>query len=139
MQNWFKLDNAAKIFPPTQTKEYSSMFRLSVTLTELVDVTILQKAQENILKRLPNFACRLKKGFFWYYFERQKGTPPIYKDIYNPMQKINFIANKFFLYRILYLNNRIALEFFHVLTDGTGGLTFLLSLTRFIAYSEPSY
>lgn len=31
--------------------------------------------------------------------------------------------------RVLYYGNRVSVEFFHVLTDGTGGMTFLKALT----------
>lgn len=129
MKNWFKLDNAAQIYPPTQTRNWAFMFRLSVSLTEQIDPDILNEAHKNILKRMPSFACRLRKGLFWYYLERIDGVPPIYEDRYNPMSKINLKENRYFQYRLLYYKNRIAVEFFHVLTDGAGGLTFLISLT----------
>ena len=128
MKKWYKLDNAAKIYPPTQRRNWAFMFRLSVCLTEEVNPDILKEAQKNILKRMPSFACRLRKGLFWYYLERIDGEPPIYEDRYNPMSKINLKENRYFQYRLLYYKNRIAVEFFHVLTDGTGGLTFLMSL-----------
>ena len=33
------------------------------------------------------------------------------------------------MFRIRYFDTRIAIEYFHALTDGTGGITFLLTLT----------
>lgn len=129
MKAWYKLDNAAKIYPPTQTADWAAMFRVSVTLTEPVDPALLIQAQENALKRFPSFACGLRKGLFWYYLEQLDGAPPLCEDIWNPMQKIQAKANRHFLYRLLLYKNRIAVEFFHTVTDGTGGITFLLSLT----------
>jgi hypothetical protein len=96
MKKWFKLDNAAQIYPPTQTRNWAFMFRLSVSLTEQIDPDILNEAHKNILKRMPSFACRLRKGLFWYYFERMDGVPPIHEDRYNPMSKINLKENRYF-------------------------------------------
>ena len=130
MQKWFKLDNAAKIYPPTQKNDWASMFRFSATLSDNIDLDILEIAHEHTLKRFPSFACRLRKGLFWYYLERIEGVPPLMEDIYNPMQKLDDRNNRHFMYRILYYRNRIACEFFHALTDGTGGMTFLLTLVN---------
>lgn len=127
---WFRLDNAAKIYPPAQTKHWMAMFRLSATLAEQVDVQILEQALYSTLQRFPSFACRLRSGLFWYYFEHIDGIPPIEKDVRNPMAHIRMKENKHFMFRVRYYENRIAVEYFHALTDGTGGLTFLLSLVR---------
>lgn len=130
MSTWFKLDNAAKIYPSAATRRWQSMFRLSVTLTEPVDPALLARAQERALKRFPSFAVRLRRGFFWYYLEHLDGAPPITEDLRNPMGRLTPRENRGFQYRLLYYKNRIALEFFHVVADGTGGMTFLLSLTN---------
>ena len=128
MTKWFKLDNAAKIYPPVLNKNWSPLFRLSVDMTEDVDPDILSEAQKVTLIRFPSFSTTLKRGFFWYYLEQIEGAPPIRPDVDNPLQKLVFHKNNGFMYRLLYYKNRIAVEFFHSLTDGTGGLTFLLSL-----------
>ncbi len=59
---WLKLDNAAKIYPPSRTRGWAAMFRLSVTLTEPIDPALLAAAQRTVLKRLPTFAYRLRRG-----------------------------------------------------------------------------
>ena len=130
MPTWLKLDNAAKIYPPSATRRWQSMFRLSVTLTEPVDPDMLALAQERALKRCPSFAVRLRHGLFWYYLEQVEGAPPVAEDLANPMRPLDAKANRRFLYRLLYHRNRIAVEFFHVLTDGTGGMTFLLTIVN---------
>ncbi|NLD18434.1 MAG: alcohol acetyltransferase [Tissierellia bacterium] len=128
MSKWFKLDNAANIYPSTQTSDWTAMFRISVTLSEDVDLQILEEAQINTLKRFPSFAARLRKGMFWHFFEQIDGAPPILDDIYNPTQPLIFRRNRYFMYRLLCHKNRISVEFFHALTDGSGAMTFLLSL-----------
>jgi len=125
---WLKLDNAATIYPSTLTKRYASMFRMSITLKEKVDINILQKAANNIIKRFPAFRYELKQGFFWCYFKYNDRPILIQEDYKNPMLRINFKDNNGFMFRIRYFDKRISIEFFHALTDGTGAITFLLTL-----------
>ena len=125
---WMKLDNAAKIYPPARTRGWAAMFRLSVTLTEAVDPAALEKAHLAVLKRFPAFSVRLRRGLFWYYLDRMEGAPALQKDVGNPLVRMDLRENRRFLYRIRYHGRRIAVEFFHALTDGSGGLTFLLTL-----------
>ena len=125
---WLKLDNAAKIYPPSRTRGWAAMFRLSVTLTENIDPAILAKAQRAALRRFPTFAFRLRRGFFWYYLERMQGEPEIQRDVGNPLVRMDLRENGRFMYRVRYHGRRIAVEFFHALTDGTGALSFLMTL-----------
>ena len=63
-QLWMRLDNAAKLYPAVRTKNWSNVFRLSVTLKEIIDPVILQSALEITIKRFPSVAMRLRHGFF---------------------------------------------------------------------------
>lgn len=126
--DWLRLDNAAKIYPPARSRYWSPMFRLSAELSEVIDTVLLKTALDHTLARLPSFACRLRKGFFWYYLERLEGTPEILPDVNNPMTYFNAKENKNFLFRVRCCGSRLALEFFHVVTDGSGATTFLLTL-----------
>lgn len=126
--SWIKLDNAATIYPSTLTRKYASMFRMTITLNEKIDKKILTEALETTIKRFPVFRYTLKTGLFWCYFKHIKGIPAIQEDFKNPMLRINFKENNGFMFRIRYFDRRIAIEVFHALTDGTGAITFLLSL-----------
>ena len=44
MSKWYRLDNAAKIFPPSKNKYDAKIFRFSVSLKENVDKKILETA-----------------------------------------------------------------------------------------------
>ena len=66
---WRKLDNSAKIFPLSSSRKYSSVFRLSAVMKENISPKLLEKAVNNALNKFEFFKVRLKKGFFWYYFE----------------------------------------------------------------------
>ena len=41
---WVRLDNAAKIYPAARRSNWSNIYRLSVTLREDVDTSILKSA-----------------------------------------------------------------------------------------------
>ena len=125
---WFKLDNAAKIYPAAKSRNWTALFRLSATLTEPVDPAILHEAQKSTLKRFPSFALKLRRGMFWYYLERMEGEPALQQDVANPCVRMDLRENRGFMFRVRYHENRIAVEIFHVLTDGTGGLCFLKTL-----------
>ncbi len=127
-RKWMKLDNAAKIYPAAKRRNWKALFRLSATLTEEIDTTVLEKAQRSTLARFPGFALKLKRGVFWYYLEHNEGGPDIRPDGAYPCAPMDFGENKGFMFRVLYHGRRIAVEIFHVLTDGSGGLCFLKTL-----------
>ena len=122
-----RIDNAANIYPAALTKKYASLFRMSVTLTEPVDVRLLQEALETVSERMPTFRCRLESGSFWWHLKRQKKAPQV-KPL-APLSRPHFRDNGGFLYRVSPDGCRIVLDVFHALTDGTGAETFLLTLT----------
>ena len=127
-KNWMKLDNAAKIYPAAKKRKWKALFRLSAELTENIDADVLAMALKSTLARFPGFALELKRGMFWYYLEQIDEQPEIRQDIGYPCEQMNFRENKGFMFRIRYYHRRIAVEIFHVLADGTGGICFLKTL-----------
>ncbi len=125
---WYRLDNAALIYPSIQSDRITTMFRISMTLKETVDPKILQASLEEVIKKFPFYRVRLKKGFFWYYLEHNPKLPRVERDVRYPLGRLHPNLGKRFLFRIRYWQSRIAVEFCHVLTDGTGGITFLKAL-----------
>ncbi|MCM1133664.1 MAG: hypothetical protein NC340_09370 [Ruminococcus flavefaciens] len=125
---WLKLDNAAKLYPAVKTKNWSNVFRLSVTLQEKINPDILQSALDVTVKRFPSIAMKLCKGFFWYYLESSE-APEVIPERPYPCSKMTPKDLRKCAFRVLYYENRIAVEFFHSLTDGNGGLIFLKTLT----------
>ncbi len=125
---WVKLDNAAKIFPASRRRGWYNMFRLSAELSEPVDKDVLQSALNITIRRFPTVAAKLKTGFFWYYLEEIESAPEVVPDGYQPLMPRPFGKVRECAIRVLYRNNRVAVEFFHAVTDGTGGLVFLKTL-----------
>ena len=126
---WYPLDNAAKIYPLSMTRGKMAIFRMSVYLKEDVVPEILQMALTFTIKRFPVFATTLKQGFFWYYLDSTKRRFIVEPERSMPCQPIAISASGSQSFRVLYFGNRISVEYFHVLCDGTGGLTFLKTLT----------
>ena len=128
-KTWYKLDNAAKIFPGQSTSSYSNVYRLTVTLKEKVNPQLLEMALLKTMPRFPSFDVRIRNGFFWHYLEKNpNGAPPVRPDSANPCLRINPKENKGYLLRVFYYENRMSVEFYHVLTDEFGASRFFMTL-----------
>ena len=125
---WMRLDNAAKIYPAALRAKWSNVFRLSATLTEEVDPALLQSALDVTARRFPSIATRLRKGVFWYYLQELEHAPPLTEESSYPLTHMRRRDLRKCAFRVIAYKNRIAVEFFHSLTDGTGGLIFLKTL-----------
>ena len=104
-KQWFKLDNAATVFPGQNTSRWSNIFRFSVMLTEKIDPDILEQALADVMPRFPCYDVRIRNGLFWHYFEKNpNGIPEIQPDIVNPCHRVKFKENRGYLFRIYYWN-----------------------------------
>ena len=122
---WFPLDDAAKIYPFSMEHGRQQMFRLSVYFKEDIVPVILQMALTFTIKRFPSFATTLKKGFFWHYLDTVKKRFAVTEECDMPCQPIKVSMSGSGAFRLTYYKNRMSVEFFHALTDGTGGMIFL--------------
>ena len=127
-KNWYRLDTAALIFPAVARRDWCNVFRLSATLSEPVDAAVLQRAADDLRARFPSFFVSLHRGFFWYYLEENRRPVTVREDYAYPLAFMSRRELHENCLRILYYKNRIAVEFFHSLTDGRGGSVFLCSL-----------
>ena len=127
-RKWYRLDTAALIFPATARRDWSNAFRVSATLNEPVDPEILQRAADELRRRFPSFFVTLHKGFFWYYLEESEQPVSVRSDFAYPLTFMSSRELRRNCMRILYYRDRIAVEFFHSLSDGRGGTVFLCNL-----------
>lgn len=127
-KQWFKLDTAGLIFPATRRKNWINVFRISATLIEPIDPIILQQAVDQLKKRFPSFYVALKPGFFWNYLQSINQPLLVRQDYASPLIHMSKKELRRCCMRIYYHQNRIAVEFFHSITDGTGGSVFVRSL-----------
>ncbi len=127
--DWYPLDAAAKVYPLSMSHKQMAVFRLSAYLDSDIVPELLQMALTFTIKRFPFFATTIKNGVFWHYIDAAKRRFPVEPESTVPCADINVSMTGSKSFRVLYFKNRVSCEFFHILTDGTGGMVFLKSLT----------
>ena len=127
-KKWYRLDTAALIFPAVARKNWRNAFRVSASLNEPVDPDVLQRAAADLRPRFPSFFVTLQRGAFWYYLEESAEKVRVKPDYAYPLTLMSSKELRQNCMRILYHENRIAVEYFHVLADGRGGMIFLSNL-----------
>jgi NRPS condensation-like uncharacterized protein len=125
---WTKLDNAAKIFPPNSNERDTKVFRFVSELKDEINRDILQDALDKTLLLFPFYQVILRRGAFWYYFESTDLRPEVTEENKLPCSRLYKPNRRNLLFEVTYYKNRINLEVFHALTDGTGALGFLKTL-----------
>jgi len=128
---WVKLDNAAKIFPPTSNERDTKVFRFVCELRDVIDKSFLQEALDKTMPLFPFYRTVLRRGFFWYYFESTDLVPKVEEEYKLPCSMLYHPNRRNLLFEVTYYKNRINLEVYHALTDGTGALAFLKTLLYF--------
>ena len=126
--NWYKLDNAGQLFPMLFSLNNTNSFRLACILKEEVDPSLLFEAVKETLKRFPTFDVKLKKGYFWYYLEKNNKNPIIRKESPYICESNDFELQNGFPFNITYHEKRISIEIFHAISDGTGGMEFFKAI-----------
>lgn len=127
---WRRLDNTAKLFAAVSGEDLSSVFRIAVVLKEPVDPELLHRALLFTLPEFENFRVKLRKGFFWYYFETNNRDPVVEEEQSAPCRFIDPHRGERFPFRVSYYGCRINFEVFHGLTDGLGAVGFVSRLTE---------
>lgn len=127
-ERWYKLDNAAKIYPAVRNANWASVFRIDAILKDEIDPEALQSALLMTYKRFPTFSVRISRGLFWYYFEPKESEPKVMAEDTFPLKPFTEERDNGYLYRVLYFGKRISLEVFHSVSDGYGGTVFLKTL-----------
>lgn len=125
---WMRLDNAAQLYASSSSRRDPKVFRFACELNEPVDPTLLQQALESCLDTFQMFRCVLRRGLFWYFLELTDRMPSVTPEKTPPCSPPFHRYEHNFLFTVSYFQNRINLEVYHVLTDGTGALQFLRML-----------
>ncbi|MCL1832711.1 MAG: hypothetical protein FWG45_07385 [Oscillospiraceae bacterium] len=124
---WYKLDNAAKIFPPTSSKSDTKVFRFSCELNDAIDPATLQSALDAAIDDFAGFRCTLKRGMFWYYLEQSDIMPRVHEEDTPPCSMF-YLERKGLLFEVTWYGKRINVEIYHALTDGTGAVQFIKTI-----------
>ena len=125
--SWSRLDNAAKIFPPTSHGSATGVFRLSCELTEPVAPDVLQTALDRTLKRYPHLLMVMRRGVFWYYLEQTTLRASVVPEHAPPCAAL-YEGSRSLLFRVSYWRHKVSLDMYHVLADGAGAIEFFESL-----------
>ena len=125
---WYPLDPGEKLYPLSMKQGEMPMFRLSVYFRQNVQPDLLQMALDFTIKRFPSFATTVKSGVFWHYLDSTKRRFVVEEEKGIPCTPMHVASSGSQVFRILYYKNRVSVEFFHVVTDGTGGMIFLKTL-----------
>ncbi len=123
--NWYRLDNVAKVFLATVSNRDTKTLRVSCTLTEIIDGALLQEAVLSAIQDRPQFQMRIRRGLFWHYMENTDINPVVTEEHDRICPLLYSPAKAMLHYRVTYFANRINLDMFHALSDGTGALEFL--------------
>jgi hypothetical protein len=127
-ERWYKLDNAAKIYPAVRRKNWAPMFRLDAVLKDEVNPECLNYALAMTYKRFPTFSVNIARGLFWYYYEPKNSAPEAKLEDSYPLRPFHEYYDKGYLFRVLYYKKRISLEVFHGISDANGASVFLKTL-----------
>lgn len=122
---WYRMDNSAMIYPMVITQKTQSIFRLGVALKENVDGNFLRIGLSTALERYPFYKVELKHGLFRPFLDENLHYPIVEKDEGNLLEIFNFKHNRHYLFRLTYFENKVFMDLFHGLCDGTGGMEFL--------------
>lgn len=126
-EDWFKLDNASKIYPSTGNTRWNAVYRVCAVMKERVDREALQQALDVVIERFPTYNVVLRKGFFWYFLQGATIRPVVTREKDYPCKKFD-IMNREPLFRVMYSGNRIMAEFSHCISDGNASTNFLNTL-----------
>ena len=127
-RRWYRLDNAATIVPSSVHGSDTRVFRIVCELNEPVDGELLQDALDLTIEEFPHYNVILRKGFFWYYLDSIQARALVTEENTKACAPLYYAGRRKLLYRVSYYRNRINLEMFHVLADGTGAFSFLKNI-----------
>lgn len=124
----FDLDSSAIIYAATQKKDWNRTFRCAAVLKQKVEPEILAKAIDDLQPRFPTLYVQLQSGFFAYKLRTVQDTAVLVKESEHPCRPVVVGRGEKPMFRVTYFANRLAVDVFHVVTDGTGVMCLLKSI-----------
>ena len=138
--DWYKLDNVAKVFLAAHNKRNPRSIRVSCILNEDIDASALQQALELTIKQRPQFQVRIRRGFFWHYLEHTDESPRVSEETLGPCPALYGDNYKGVLhYLVTYYRDRINIDMSHAISDGTGAFILLkLLVLNYLKLMHPT-
>ena len=136
---WYQVDNVANVFLASINDRDTRSLRISCTLREDVRKDILQEALDQTVALRPQFHVRIQRGLFWNYMEDAYSRPVVKEEYRRVCPHLYNAENRKRLhYEVTFFKNRINLDLFHAISDGTGALDFLnLLLLNYLKKAHP--
>ena len=124
----FPMDASATVYPYFATKTIQHSFTMEVSLDREIEPDRLRTVVERMCERFPTLFVRMRKDAFGYKLEHVHDVTPFIM----PRPPIRNMPHDFDkdenLIRITYRGDRLAVECFHSVTDGSGAITLLKSI-----------
>ena len=83
-EDWYRVDNVAKVFLAAHNNRDTRVMRVSATLNEEIDEQLLNEALGITIKSRPEFQVRIRRGFFGHYMEQTDQVPVAVKESGRP-------------------------------------------------------
>lgn len=117
-------DHSGLLYPLIMSLSEQSNYRFQASFNEEVQPDILLSAYKKTLNRFPTFKVELDAGLFRPSFVENFNEPFI--EEYNGivLGRMDPLKNRQYLIKLSYKGERVFLEVFHGLADGTGALKF---------------
>ena len=124
----YALDCSATVYPYLATKRVNQIYRMALELDTQIDVQILRRVVRNMPRRFPTMFVTLRKDKDTYRLETMRHPetavcpePAVYCQPFR-------LQNGCDLLRVTYKQNRLGIEVFHSISDGSGGMILLKTL-----------
>lgn len=124
---FYQLDNSAVFTAAVAGTSGPFVFRLSCEFDETVRLAELSASLAALRSRFPFLFVSLRHGVFWHYLDPLHDAPRVEREKAFPALPMRYRRGRPLL-RVTAYGRRIACEFHHAITDGTGALAFLRAL-----------
>ena len=126
-EHYYRLDNSAIFTAAIAGAAGPLVYRLSFELEQTIELPRLEAAIAHLVSRFPYLFVELRNGVFWHYLEPSAFPPRVEAESPWPVAPLPYRRGRP-LCRITAYGRRVACEFHHAVTDGTGAFAFLRSL-----------
>lgn len=124
----YDLDCSATVYPYLATKRVNQIFRMALDLDTEIDVAVLRRAVKNMPRRFPTMFVTLLRDKDTYRLETMRDPesaicpePEVYCQPFSMKDGCNLL-------RVTYKKNRLGIEVFHSISDGSGGMILLKTI-----------
>lgn len=124
----YTMDCSAIVYPYFATKTINHAFTIEADLDREIDPKILSEVAQKLCPRFPTLFVRLCAETFGYKLEHVSDVTPFICPRPKVLNEVFDLKNNKNLMRITYEKNRLALEVFHSVTDGSGAIALMKSL-----------